>query len=57
MYGRLILFEFILFIFSDFSSLGSGGKIYQSIVKKLSMLQPLELELEDESHRHAGHAG
>ena len=42
---------------SDIASLGSRGTIYQSIVKKLSMLQPLELQLEDESNRHAGHAG
>jgi len=34
-----------------------GGKVYQSIVKKLSMLKPLELLVEDESYKHAGHAG
>jgi len=36
---------------------GEGGKIYQSIVKKLSMLKPQELVVEDESYKHAGHAG
>jgi len=36
----------------------SGGRvIYDSIVKKLSMLQPVELVVEDESYKHAGHAG
>ena len=35
----------------------SGGPIYQSIIKKMKMLQPLELNLEDESYKHAGHAG
>lgn len=31
--------------------------IYESIVKKLSMLRPVELVVEDDSSRHAGHAG
>ena len=36
---------------------GGGGKIYDRIVSKLNMLKPLELVVEDESHKHAGHAG
>ena len=36
---------------------GGGGKIYDRIVSKLTMLKPLELVVEDESHKHAGHAG
>ena len=48
---------YLLTTYSDIMSLGNGGKMYQSIMKKLSMLQPLVLELEDESRRHAGHAG
>ena len=35
----------------------SEGKVYKSIVSKLSMLKPTELVVEDESHKHAGHAG
>ena len=34
-----------------------GRPIYQAIVTKLSMLKPAELVVEDESHKHAGHAG
>ena len=36
---------------------GGGRKIYDRIVSKLNMLKPLELVVEDESHKHAGHAG
>jgi BolA-like protein 1 len=36
---------------------GGGGKIYDRIVSKLTMLKPSELVVEDESHKHAGHAG
>ena len=36
---------------------GGGGKIYDRIVSKLTMLKPAELVVEDESHKHAGHAG
>lgn len=35
----------------------AGRPIYQAIVTKLSMLKPSELVVEDESHKHAGHAG
>lgn len=35
----------------------AGGPVYASIAKKLSMLQPVQLSIEDESHKHAGHAG
>jgi len=56
MYGN-IYGIYLLTTYSDIMSLGNGGKMYQSIMKKLSMLQPLVLELEDESNRHAGHAG
>ena len=35
----------------------NGGRMYNSIIKKLSMLKPAELVVEDESHKHAGHAG
>ena len=35
----------------------NGGRIYNSIVTKLSMLKPAELVVEDESYKHAGHAG
>ena len=35
----------------------NGGRVYNSIIKKLSMLKPAELVVEDESHKHAGHAG
>lgn len=34
-----------------------SSPIYDSIIKKLSMLQPKELKVEDESYKHAGHAG
>ena len=34
-----------------------GRPIYQAIMTKLSMLKPSELVVEDESHKHAGHAG
>eukprot|EP01041_Mallomonas_annulata_P013658 gene13658-29030_t len=30
--------------------------IYDAIIQKLSMLKPIQLEVEDESHQHAGHA-
>ena len=56
MYGN-IYGIYLLTTYSDITSLGNGGKMYQSIMKKLSMLQPLVLELEDESNRHAGQAG
>lgn len=37
---------------------GNGsGPVYESIIKKLSMLQPKYLNVEDDSHKHAGHAG
>ena len=39
------------------SSSTTGRPIYQAIVTKLSMLKPSELVVEDESHKHAGHAG
>ena len=35
----------------------NGGRVYYSIIKKLSMLKPAELVVEDESHKHARHAG
>ena len=35
----------------------SGGRIYNAILTKLSMLKPVSLELIDESYKHAGHAG
>ena len=35
----------------------AGRPIYQAIMTKLSMLKPAELVVEDESHKHAGHAG
>lgn len=34
-----------------------GGPIFRSMSMKLAMLQPLKLEIEDESYKHAGHAG
>lgn len=34
-----------------------GGPIARSIVEKLSLLKPKELVVENESHKHAGHAG
>lgn len=38
---------------------GDSGKgpIYNQMVAKLRMLQPTEIDLEDESHKHANHAG
>jgi len=36
---------------------GGGGPIADAVLAKLSMLQPVELVLENESHKHAGHAG
>lgn len=35
----------------------SDRPIYNSMMKKLKMLQPVSLEIEDESHQHAGHSG
>ena len=32
----------------------TNGPMYRSIMKKLSMLKPEELILEDESYKHAG---
>ena len=34
-----------------------SGPIYTSMIEKLSKLQPVLLEVENESHKHAGHAG
>ena len=34
-----------------------AGPVYSSIMKKLALLKPVELVLEDESYKHAGHAG
>lgn len=34
-----------------------GGPIYRAITSKLRMLKPSVLEIIDESHKHAGHAG
>mmetsp|Transcript_22821 Transcript_22821/g.22041 ORF Transcript_22821/g.22041 Transcript_22821/m.22041 type:complete len:297 (+) Transcript_22821:62-952(+) len=34
-----------------------GGPIYKSVKMKLGMLKPEELVVEDESHKHSGHAG
>ena len=42
---------------SGSGSLAGSRPIYQAIVMKLSMLKPSELVVEDESHKHAGHAG
>lgn len=42
---------------SSSSSSSSSTPLYDSIMKKLSMLKPAVLELEDESYKHAGHAG
>ncbi|KAJ1416355.1 bola-like protein-domain-containing protein [Ochromonadaceae sp. CCMP2298] len=36
---------------------GEGGPMQRSIRSKLSLLQPQLLEVEDESYKHAGHAG
>lgn len=36
---------------------GGGGVVYQSIYRKLSLLQPLSMVIEDESYKHAGHSG
>ena len=41
----------------DSSSSIKGGSIYQSMNIKLQMLKPSELVIEDESYKHAGHAG
>jgi sulfur transfer protein SufE/stress-induced morphogen len=35
----------------------STTPIYDAIMTKLSMLKPIELVVENESHKHAGHAG
>ena len=35
----------------------TGGPMYRAIMTKLGQLQPSVLEVEDESHKHAGHAG
>ena len=34
-----------------------GGPIYKSMKMKLGMLKPVELVIEDESYKHAGHSG
>lgn len=34
-----------------------SGPIYAAMVEKLNQLQPVLLEIENESHKHAGHAG
>ena len=33
------------------------GEVYSSIMKKLALLKPVELNVVDESYKHAGHAG
>ena len=38
------------------SNLG-GGPVSQSIHRKLSLLQPVSMIIEDESYKHAGHTG
>jgi hypothetical protein len=38
------------------SNLG-GGPMFQSILRKLSLLQPVSMIIEDESYKHAGHTG
>jgi len=38
------------------SNLG-GGPVSQSIHRKLSLLQPVSMVIEDESYKHAGHTG
>jgi stress-induced morphogen len=35
----------------------SKTPIYDSMYAKLKMLQPIELTIENESHKHAGHVG
>ena len=42
---------------NDNISGNTGAPIYDAIITKLLQLQPQLLELEDESYKHAGHAG
>ena len=34
-----------------------GGPVFQSMHRKLSLLQPVSMAIEDESYKHAGHTG
>ena len=34
-----------------------GAATIERLRERLASLQPMEIEIEDESHRHAGHAG
>lgn len=36
---------------------GGGGPVSQSMHRKLSLLQPVSMVIEDESYKHAGHTG
>lgn len=54
MFNKFVITSVVSFVGEEGSV---GGPMYKSIKMKLNMLKPEELVIEDESYKHAGHAG